>query len=943
MIAKFLSNDYPRAQKGVAIEMGLLEKVFGTYSERQLKKIYPIVDAIEALAPKYKAMSDAQLRATTDVLKERLKNGETLDDILCDAFALVREADERVLGKRPFRVQLVGGIVLHQGRIAEMKTGEGKTLVATLPAYLNALAGNGVHVVTVNEYLAKRDSDEMGRVYAFLGLTTGLIHHDQDPLEKQAAYMADITYGTNNEFGFDYLRDNMAIYSSQLFQRGHAFAIVDEVDSILIDEARTPLIISGLGDAVSDLYGKADALVRSFRKHVIKEADRKELMDEVDADYIVDEKAHSVNITKYGIEKAEKHFGIENLSDPENSTIAHHINQAMRAHGTMKRDVDYIVKDGEVLIIDAFTGRIMYGRRYSDSLHQAIEAKERVEIRRENQTLATISFQNYFRLYKKLSGMTGTALTEENEFREIYALDVVEVPTNKPMIRKDFTDAVYTTQAGKYKAIVNQIKECNAKGQPVLVGTVSIEMSELLSDILKKNGIKHTVLNAKYHEKEAEIVAQAGKLNAVTISTNMAGRGTDIMLGGNAEFLAKNEMRRRDIDENIISLAVGTSEDGDEAVVSARALFKELVEKYKAEIAPEAEKVREAGGLYILGTERHKSRRIDNQLRGRSGRQGDPGMSRFFLSLEDDLMRLFGGDRIIGIVKSLGIDEDTVIDQKILSGSIESAQKKIEDREFNHRKSVIEYDNVMNEQRRVIYSQRREVMNGEDMSATVKKMINDVIDTVVAENTADEVRDDWNYDAIRTHFYGYLTNDNDFRYTSEDFDRIDADTIAGELKERAEKIYAEKEELFGEDMREIERVVLLRSVDENWVEHLEAMDQMRQGVFLQGYAQRNPINEYKIIGSNMFDEMIYSIKQSVTRRILCVMPKQKPTERVQVMKEAHGGRVNLAFNQGRTSAPDKATAVPATVRSTQKVGRNDPCPCGSGKKYKKCCGAGSEE
>ena len=927
-------------QKGK--QMGILDKVFGTYSERQLKKIYPIVDKIEELAPKYKAMSDAELRAMTDTLKERLKNGETLDDILVDAFAVVREADDRVLGKRPFRVQLVGGVILHQGRIAEMKTGEGKTLVATLPAYLNALAGNGVHIVTVNEYLAKRDSDEMGRVYAFLGLTTGLIHHDQEPLAKQAAYRADITYGTNNEFGFDYLRDNMAIYSTQLYQRGHAFAIVDEVDSILIDEARTPLIISGLGDAVSELYGKANDLVRTFRKYVIKEADKKELMDDVDADYIVDEKAHTVNLTRYGIEKAEKYFGLENLSDPENATIAHHINQAMRAHGVMKRDVDYIVKDNEVLIIDSFTGRIMYGRRYSDSLHQAIEAKEHVEIKRENKTLATISFQNYFRLYKKLSGMTGTALTEENEFREIYALDVVEVPTNKPMIRKDLTDAVYTTEAGKNRAIVNQIKECNAKGQPVLVGTVSIEKSEELSELLKKNGIKHTVLNAKYHEKEAEIVAQAGKINAVTISTNMAGRGTDIMLGGNAEFLAKHEMRRRGIDDAVINLAVGTSEEHEPEVVEARKLFRELVEHYKEEIAPEAQKVREAGGLYILGTERHKSRRIDNQLRGRSGRQGDPGMSRFFLSLEDDLMRLFGGDKIMNVVKSLGIDEDTVIDQKILSGSIESAQKKIEDREFNYRKSVIEYDNVMNQQRSVIYSQRREVMNGEDMSTTVKRMIYDVIDSVVAENTADEVHDDWNYDAIRSYFYGYLTNDNDFRYTADDFDKISAEDIVNELKSRADKIYAEKEELFGADMREIERVVLLRSVDENWVEHLEAMDQMRSGVFLQGYAQRNPLNEYKILGSNMFDEMIYSIKQSVTRRILTVMPKEQPTVRVQVMKEANGGRMNMAFAQGRTTPPQNPPKVPTTVRNTVKVGRNDPCPCGSGKKYKKCCGAGQE-
>lgn len=919
--------------------MGILDKVFGTYSERQLKKIYPIVDKIEELAPKYKEMTDAQLRNMTDTLKQRLADGETLDDILVDAFALVREADERVLGKRPFRVQLVGGVILHQGRIAEMRTGEGKTLVATLPAYLNALAGNGVHIVTVNEYLAKRDSDEMGRVYSFLGLTTGLIHHDQDPLAKQAAYRADITYGTNNEFGFDYLRDNMALYSTQLFQRGHAFAIVDEVDSILIDEARTPLIISGLGDAVSELYGKADELVRSFRKYLIKEADKKELMDDVDADYIVDEKAHTVSLTRYGIEKAERYFGIENLSDPENATIAHHVNQAMRAHGVMKRDVDYIVKDNEVLIIDSFTGRIMYGRRYSDSLHQAIEAKEHVEIKRENKTLATISFQNYFRLYGKLSGMTGTALTEENEFREIYALDVVEVPTNKPMIRKDFTDAVYTTEAGKYRAIVKQIKECHEKGQPVLVGTVSIEKSEELSAILKKNGISHTVLNAKYHEKEAEIVAQAGKFGAVTISTNMAGRGTDIMLGGNAEFMAKHEMRRREIDDTVIALAVGTSEETDPDVVSARALFAELVEKYKEEIAPEAEKVKAAGGLYILGTERHKSRRIDNQLRGRSGRQGDPGMSRFFLSLEDDLMRLFGGDRIIGMVKSLGIDEDTVIDQKILSGSIESAQKRIEDREFNYRKSVIEYDNVMNEQRRVIYSQRREVVNGENMSATIKKMIGDVIESVVAENTSAEVPDDWNYDAIRTHFYGYLTGDGDFRYTSDDFDRISADDITNELKARAEKIYAEKEELFGADMREIERIVLLRSVDENWVEHLEAMDQMRAGVFLQGYAQRNPLNEYKIVGSNMFDEMIYSVKQSVTRRILTVMPKEKPTVRVQVMKEATGGRMNAAFMQGRTTPPEASKKPTVTVKAAAKVGRNDPCPCGSGKKYKKCCGA----
>ncbi len=932
MIAQKTQNYFP---KGIGSQMSLIDKIFGTYSDRQLKKIYPIVDKIESLAPTYKAMSDEELRGMTDKLKARLAAGETTDDILPDAFALVREADERVLGKRPFRVQLVGGVILHQGRIAEMKTGEGKTLVATLPAYLNALTGEGVHIVTVNEYLAKRDSDEMGRVYGFLGLKTGLIHHDQDPFEKQNAYRADITYGTNNEFGFDYLRDNMAIYNTQLYQRGHAFAIVDEVDSILIDEARTPLIISGLGDPVSELYGKADQLVRGFRKFVITEADKKELLDDVDADYIVDEKAKNVSLTKYGIEKAEKFFGIENLSDPENATIAHHINQAMRAYGTMKRDVDYIVKDNEVLIIDGFTGRIMYGRRYSDSLHQAIEAKERVEIKRENKTLATISFQNYFRLYKKLSGMTGTALTEESEFREIYALDVVEVPTNKPMIRNDMNDAVYSTIAGKNRAIVRQIRECHEKGQPVLVGTVSIEKSEELSAILKKEGIKHTVLNAKYHEKEAEIVAQAGKLGAVTISTNMAGRGTDIMLGGNAEFMAKTELRRQEVPENIIHLAVDTSEETLEEVVEARRKFNELTAKYKQEIAPEADEVRRAGGLFILGTERHRSRRIDNQLRGRAGRQGDPGASRFFLSLEDDLMRLFGGENLKNMVSKLGLGEDDVIDQGIISSSIESAQKRIEEREFNYRKSVIEYDDVMNQQRNIIYSQRREVMNGNDMSPTIKRMISDVIDWVVNENTKAEVADDWNFDNIRQYFYGYLTADGDLRYTTDDFDRISADDIKRFLRERSDRVYAEKEALFGDDMREVERVVLLRSVDENWIEHLEAMDQLRSGIFLQGYAQRNPINEYKISGADLFDEMIFTIKQTVTRRILSVMPKEKPAVRVQVLKEATDGRMNSLFNAG---AVKKEPEKPTVIRAGVKIGRNDPCPCGSGKKYKKCCG-----
>ena len=716
--------------------MNIIDKMIGTYSERQVKKLKRTVDAIEALAEKYEAMSDAELAGMTDVLKGRLAKGESLDDILPDAFAAVREADWRVLGKRPFRVQLIGGILLHQGRIAEMKTGEGKTLVATMPAYLNALEGKGVHIVTVNDYLARRDSEEMGRVYGFMGLTTGLVVHGQYPNEKKAAYTADITYGTNNEFGFDYLRDNMVIYKERMVQRGHNFAIVDEVDSILIDEARTPLIISGEGEKSNDLYDRADVFVRKLRKFVIKELDDKEEQDNYDGDYIVDEKAKTATLTKSGIKKAEEFFGLENLADEENTLINHHINQALKAHGTMKLDVDYVVKDDSVIIVDAFTGRLMPGRRFSDGLHQAIEAKEKVKIQKENKTLATITFQNYFRLYRKLSGMTGTALTEDNEFREIYALDVVEVPTNKPMIRKDHPDAVYRTLAGKYRAIVAQVKACHDKGQPVLVGTVSIDKSELLSKYLKMNGIPHTVLNAKFHEKEAEIVAQAGKLGAVTISTNMAGRGTDIMLGGNAEFMAKNEMRRQGIEEELIAQATGSAATEDEAILAARATFAELFRQYKEEIAPEAEKVREAGGLFILGTERHESRRIDNQLRGRSGRQGDPGESRFYLSFEDDLLRLFGTERITGMVEKLGLDEDTPIDAKILSGSIESAQKRIEDQNFKRRKYVLTYDDVMNQQRSIIYKQRQSVLDGDNITDSIQSMINQTIAEAVSEACA---------------------------------------------------------------------------------------------------------------------------------------------------------------------------------------------------------------
>ncbi len=910
--------------------MGLFTKIFGTYSDRQIKKITPIVDKIESLADEYKAMSDSQMREKTDEFKTRLQNGETLDDLLPEAFALVREAADRVLGKRPFRVQLMCGILLHQGRIAEMKTGEGKTLVAVMPSYLNALTGQGVHVITVNDYLARLGCEEMGRVHEFLGLTTGLVVHGQSREEKINAYKCDITYGTNNEFGFDYLRDNMVIYKSDMAQRGHIFAIVDEVDSILIDEARTPLIISGAGQKSTELYDRAEAFVCKLRKFVIKELDLKVEHDDIIADYIVDEKARTTTLTKYGVEKAEEFFEIENLSDPENSELYHHIQQAIKAHGIMHRDTDYVIHDGQIIIVDTFTGRLMPGRRYSDGLHQAIEAKEKVKIQRENRTIATITFQNYFRMYKKLSGMTGTALSEEAEFREIYDLDVVVVPTNKPMIRKDYNDRVYRSSAGRDRAVIAQIKECYAKGQPVLVGTVSIEKSEAFSKKLKGAGIPHTVLNAKYHEKEAEIVAQAGKYGAVTISTNMAGRGTDIMLGGNAEFLAKKQMRADGYDEETIVLATGSSQSVSEEIFEARRVFNELYNKYKVEIEPEAEKVREAGGLFIIGTERHESRRIDNQLRGRSGRQGDPGESRFFISLEDDLMRLFGGDRVIGIVSRLGLDEDTAIDVKILSNQIENAQKRLEGRNFARRKNVLSYDDVMNMQRNIIYSQRAEVLDGIDLKPKIENMIKSSIrDSVDAYLHGDY--EDWDLGELKSKYMGLLCQQSDFE--NED---ITAEEVLDVLTERALAIWRSKEELFGEDgARELERVVLLRNVDEKWMDHLEAMDDLRGGVGLQSYAQRNPVNEYKIMSADLFDDMIINIRDDTVRGILMAVPKEKPMQRVQIVKPTEEGFMN--FGQQGNKKPVKQVQQP--VRAEQKIGRNEPCPCGSGKKYKKCCGA----
>ena len=900
--------------------MSLADKLFGTYSERQIKKIKPIVDKIESLASKYGAMTDDELRGTTALLKERLAAGETLDDILTDAFAACREAADRVLGKRPFRVQLMGGIILHQGRIAEMKTGEGKTLVATMPAYLNALAGKGVHIVTVNDYLARRDSEEMGKVYAFLGLKTGLIVHGQSAEEKQAAYAADITYGTNNEIGFDYLRDNMVIYRKDLTQRGYSFAIVDEVDSILIDEARTPLIISGQGAKSNELYKTTETFVRKLRAHIVKEMDSKSDNEDVAEDYIVDEKAKRTVLTKHGIEKAEAFFALENLADPENMEINHHIQQALHAHGVMKRDVDYVVtQDGKVMIVDAFTGRIMPGRRFSNGLHQAIEAKENVKIQDENQTLATVTFQNFFRLYDKLSGMTGTALTEENEFREIYGLDVIEVPTNRPMVRLDQNDVVYKNQAGKYRAIIAQIKACHEKGQPVLVGTVSVDKSELLSALLKKQGVPHNVLNAKHHEKEAEIVAQAGKLGAVTISTNMAGRGTDIMLGGNAEFLAKNDLKKNGYNEEEIALAVGMSEDIDERVRVAREMFRNSLEKYKAEIAPEAERVREAGGLFILGTERHESRRIDNQLRGRAGRQGDPGESRFFLALDDDLMRLFGSERVAGIIDRLGLDEDQPIDARILSGSIESAQKRLEGENFNHRKNVLDYDDVMNQQRIIIYQQRREVLDGADISEKIRRMA----DSAVTDTLLRTVDEDGKYlPEEAKHALAWIVREGDPMENAKELETV--------LLARVRELYESQENLFGENMRELERVALLRAVDTAWITHLDEMDDLRDGVGLNAYAQRNPLTEYRIQSGIMFDEMIDKIRTDTVRMVLFARPAAE-IKRTEVARQKVAG---LAGVGGDTSEKKK----PVVRRASERVGRNEPCPCGSGKKYKQCCG-----
>lgn len=920
--------------------MSLLDKLIGSYSERQVKKLMPTVDAIEKLADKYKAMTEDELKAQTPILKERLSHGETLDDILPDAFALVREADDRVLGKRPFRVQLLGGIVLHQGRIAEMKTGEGKTLVATLPAYLNALTGEGVHIVTVNEYLARMGYEEMGRVYGFLGLSTGLIIHDQTKEEKRAAYACDITYGTNNEIGFDYLRDNMVLYKKDLTQRDYTFAIVDEVDSILIDEARTPLIISGQGDPSTELYEKADQLVRRMKQLRIKEVDAKEQTDDVDADYIVDEKAKSTMLTASGIDKAEKFFGIENLSDPENSEIAHHVNQAIRAYGIMQRDVDYVVKDEQVLIVDAFTGRIMPGRRYSNGLHQALEAKEGVEVEKETKTLATITFQNFFRMYKKLSGMTGTALTEEEEFREIYSLDVVEIPTNKPMIRVDHHDVVYPTVRAKYEAVIEQIVACHEKNQPVLVGTVSVDKSELLSRMLKAKGIPHNVLNAKYHEREAEIVAMAGKAGKVTISTNMAGRGTDIMLGGNPEFLAKKEMEQMGYADEVIGLAVGSSVSVSEEVLAARAVFRELYHKYKEQIRPEYEEVVAAGGLFIIGTERHEARRIDNQLRGRSGRQGDPGESRFYLSMEDDLMRLFGSERILTMVQRMGLPENQPIDAKILSNSIESAQKRLESENFTRRRNVLNYDDVMNKQRGIIYAQRREVLDGLDLHEKLLGMTESSVRTTCARCLAGENPAEWDLSALRQYYFGLLfTEEDESEEKDKELRSMSREVLEEALVEKARALYASKEELFPpEAMRELERVILLRHVDLKWMDHLDAMDDLRGSVGLNAYAQRDPLKEYQIIGGDMFEEMVDNIREDTVRSILSATPRREVRREAVAHVTGEGGGGGLSALQMKAGGTVSETVVHAPVKKKVTAGPNDPCPCGSGKKYKKCCG-----
>ena len=911
--------------------MGLITKIFGTRSQREIKKLQPTLDKILSLEVPYRQLSDEELRGKTGEFKVRLDQGETLDDLLPEAFAAIREASDRVIGLRPYPVQLLGGIVLHQGRIAEMKTGEGKTLVAILPSYLNALTGKGVHVVTVNDYLAKYQSEWMGKVYKFMGLTVGLVIPGMTPAERRAAYAADITYCTNNELGFDYLRDNMALYKQELVQRGHYFAIVDEVDSILIDEARTPLIISGKGENSSKLYEMADCFVSTLRKQVFAKTDEKEVQDDYDCDYFVDEKSRTVSLTASGIAKAEKYFGVENLADAENTTLSHHINQAMKARGLMKRDIDYVVKDGQIIIVDEFTGRLMYGRRYNEGLHQAIEAKEGVNVAEESKTLATITFQNFFRLYDKLSGMTGTALTEAEEFESIYNLDVVEIPTNRPVIRIDHSDVVYKTEAGKFRAIVEQVKQCHAKGQPVLVGTISIEKSELLSKLLKREGIPHSVLNAKHHEAEAQIVAQAGKFGAVTIATNMAGRGTDIMLGGNADFLAKDDLRRQGLTEEMIAEADSFAETTDPEILQVREDYAQLLKKHKQEIAGEAEKVRAAGGLFIIGTERHESRRIDNQLRGRSGRQGDPGESRFYLSLQDDLMRLFATDRVMGMMDSLGLDEDTPIDAKILSGAVENAQKNVESRNFRMRKNVLEYDNVMNTQREVIYAQRQKVLDGEDLRTNILSMLRTFMDTTVADALSDHggKLEEEALTVLGAKLEGIYFAKGTLAGRREQLLGKDTQEVADTLYGIAEQTYQAKEAGYGDKlMRELERVVMLRVVDEYWMDNIDAMDDLKQGIGLRAYGQHDPVVAYKEEGYEMFQAMIQAIREETVRRMFLVQLRpQQEVKREKVAKET-----------GAAGAGGPAQVKKEPVRNkAKKIGPNDPCPCGSGKKYKKCC------
>ena len=908
--------------------MNVFKKIFGTSSQREVKAILPLVNKIEGLEEEYKALTDAQLQAKTPEFKQRLADGETLDDILPEAFAACREAAWRVLGMRPYRVQLIGGIILHQGRIAEMRTGEGKTLVATLPDYLNALSGKGVHIITVNDYLAKRDSEWMGKVYRFMGLTVGLVIHGVMGQAKKDAYAADITYGTNNEFGFDYLRDNMAIYSSELVQRGHNFAVVDEVDSILIDEARTPLIISGQGEKSTQLYTIVDQFVSRLKCQRIAKVDTKEEEDvNIDADYIVDEKARTATLTARGIQKAEQAFQIENLADPENTTLSHHINQAIKAHGVMKRDIDYVVKEGQVIIVDEFTGRLMFGRRYNEGLHQAIEAKEHVEVANESKTLATITFQNYFRLYDKLSGMTGTAMTEEEEFGTIYELDIVEIPTNRPVQRIDHHDVVYKNETGKLRAIVRQIEECHEKGQPVLVGTVSIEKSEQLSDMLQRKGIKHNVLNAKNHEKEAEIVAQAGKLGAVTVATNMAGRGTDIMLGGNAEYLAKADLRKSGMSDGLIAEATGYAETDDQEILNARQQYAQAEAKYKDEIRAEADKVREVGGLFILGTERHESRRIDNQLRGRAGRQGDPGESRFYLSLEDDIMRLFGSERVMGMMEKLGVDEDTPIEQKMLTNAIENAQRQVESRNFQTRKNVLQYDDVMNTQRKVIYEERRKVLDGEDLHEAIQAMLHNTVENAIQGHIGEQNHmSAEDFREATAVFHTMFLHPGELALTDEELQQYTTEQLVELVEGKAKEVYAARENEFGEQlMRELERVLMLRVVDEYWMDQIDAMNDLKQGIGLRAYAQTDPVVAYKKEGYEMFEQMIAAIQEETLRRLFLVRLRQNQEVR----------RERVAKVTGESGASD-GTVQKQPQRKVIKIGRNDPCPCGSGLKWKKC-------